>query len=106
MGWPHAPHRVLPNEATRRWIGADPRGPRLVRALHGALAPVTRYVPVGLQLRMAGRASSAPLDLTPPAPTPEMPAGTLETHPLYAGETVARITDLRPAAELVGELTP
>ena len=26
-GWP-APHRVVPNAATERWLGGDPRGPR------------------------------------------------------------------------------
>ena len=24
-GWPHAPHRVLANAATERWLGRDPR---------------------------------------------------------------------------------
>lgn len=27
LGWPDAPHRVIPNEATRRWLGDDARGP-------------------------------------------------------------------------------
>src|SRR5262245_54014942 len=31
-GWP-APHRVVPNAATERWLGGDPRGPRLNRVL-------------------------------------------------------------------------
>jgi hypothetical protein len=35
-----------------------------------------------------------------------MPAATIETHPLYAGETVARIDSIRPAAELVAALAP
>jgi hypothetical protein len=35
-----------------------------------------------------------------------MPAETVETHPLYAGETVASIDDIRPAAVLVARLTP
>jgi NAD(P)H-dependent flavin oxidoreductase YrpB (nitropropane dioxygenase family) len=106
MGWPRAPHRVLANEATRRWLAGDPRGPAAIRALHAALAPATRLVPVGAQLRLAGRARSGPLDLSPPAPTDAMPAATVETHPLYAGETVARVDDVRPAAELVRELAP
>lgn len=106
MGWPHAPHRVLANEATRRWLAGDPRGPAAIRALHAALAPATRLVPVGAQLRLAGRARSGPLDLSPPAPTDAMPAATVETHPLYAGETVARVNDVRPAAVLVRELAP
>ncbi len=106
MAWPRAPHRVLENDATRRWLKRDRRGPPAIRALHTALSPAARRTPIGLQLKLAGRASSAPFDLAPPAPTAEMPEATLETHPLYAGETVARINDVRPAAELVGELTP
>jgi hypothetical protein len=35
-----------------------------------------------------------------------MPAATIETHPLYAGETVARINDIRPAADIVRDLMP
>jgi NAD(P)H-dependent flavin oxidoreductase YrpB (nitropropane dioxygenase family) len=106
MGWPRAPHRVLPNAATRRWLDADGRPPRTVRALHGLASPAVRRIPVGLQMRLAGRASSSAADLSPPAPTAGMPEQTLETHPLYAGETVARIHELRPAAALVSELTP
>jgi nitronate monooxygenase len=106
MGWPRAPHRVLPNGATRRWLGADPRGPAGVRALHRALAPAARLTPVSVQLRLARRARAGPLDLAPPAPTGAMPAETIETHPLYAGQTVARIESIRPAAELVADLIP
>lgn len=106
MGWPNAPHRVLANDATRRWLAADPRGPTAIRALHRALSPATRLMPVSAQLGFARRARSGPLDLTPPAPNAAMPAATIETHPLYAGATVARIGDVRPAAELVRALTP
>jgi NAD(P)H-dependent flavin oxidoreductase YrpB (nitropropane dioxygenase family) len=106
MGWPRAPHRVLPNAATGRWLGADPRGPAALRALHGAISPVARRTPISVQMRLAGRARAGALDLSPPAPTAGMPAETVETHPLYAGETVARIRDTRPAAELLRELVP
>jgi NAD(P)H-dependent flavin oxidoreductase YrpB (nitropropane dioxygenase family) len=106
MGWPGAPHRVLANDATRRWLSGDPRGPAALRALHRSLSPVARLVPVGVQFRLAAQARSGPLDLSPPAPVAGMPAKTVETHPLYAGETVARIADVRPAAELVRALTP
>jgi nitronate monooxygenase len=106
MGWPNAPHRVLPNAATRRWLRGNPRGPASVRALHRALTPLARRAPVSMQLRRAGRAASGTFDLAPPAPTAEMPAETIETHPLYAGETVVRIDEIRPAAELVAALAP
>jgi NAD(P)H-dependent flavin oxidoreductase YrpB (nitropropane dioxygenase family) len=106
MAWPNAPHRVLPNAATRRWLGDDPRGPRAVRALHRAVTPVARAVPLSVQLRAARRAAMGPFDLGPSAPTQGMPAQTLDTHPLYAGTTVARITGIRPAGTVLDDLVP
>lgn len=106
MAWPRAPHRVLPNQATRRWLRGDPRGPAALRTAHLLLAPIARLTPISVQLKLAVRPRSGPLDLAPAAPTAEMPAATLETHPLYAGETVARIRDVRPAGELARELVP
>jgi len=44
--------------------------------------------------------------LPPLAPTDDGPPGLVDDGPLYAGETVARIGDVRPAAEIVVELTP
>jgi nitronate monooxygenase len=67
LGWPDAPHRVVPNAATER----------------GSEEP-----------------------LPPLAATDDGPAELVEDGPLYAGETVARIHQLRPAAEIVGDLTP
>ena len=106
MAWPRAPHRVMPNGATRRWLKDDPRGPAAIRAAHLILSPVARFTPISLQLRLARRPRAAPLDLSPAAPTDDLPEATVETHPLYAGRTVARIHDVRPAADLVRELTP
>jgi NAD(P)H-dependent flavin oxidoreductase YrpB (nitropropane dioxygenase family) len=106
MGWPHAPHRVIPNGATRRWLADDPRGPAGVRALHAALSPVGRLMPMSVQMRMARRAAAGALDLTPSAPVDGMPAATLDTHPLYAGETVTRVTAIRSAAAVLDDLTP
>src|SRR3954466_817826 len=37
-GWP-APHRVVRNAATERWLGGDARGPGWVRGLHRISAP-------------------------------------------------------------------
>jgi nitronate monooxygenase len=44
--------------------------------------------------------------LGPQPPTADGPESLLDAGPLYAGSSVARITDIRPAAELVGALTP
>jgi hypothetical protein len=42
--------------------------------------------------------------LTPAGPTDDGPPNLIEAGALYAGETVARIDTVRPAAKLVREL--
>jgi hypothetical protein len=42
--------------------------------------------------------------LSPAAPLRDSPARMLDAAPLYAGESVARVREVRPAAELVREL--
>jgi NAD(P)H-dependent flavin oxidoreductase YrpB (nitropropane dioxygenase family) len=103
--WP-APHRVIPNAATRHWLRADPRGPRLSRALNHLLAPGARYTPGSVQLRMAKAQRPTSRLLTPFAPIDDGPSNLIEAGALYAGETVARIDAVRPAAELVRSLAP
>lgn len=104
-GWP-APHRVVANAATGRWLGDDLRGPRLNRALNRITGPAARYVPAGVQVRMARAQRSGSRLLGPMGPTDDGPENLLDAGPLYAGETVARIDDVRPAATIVAELTP
>jgi NAD(P)H-dependent flavin oxidoreductase YrpB (nitropropane dioxygenase family) len=99
-GWP-AKHRVVPNQALERW-GAN----RAVRTLNRVSAPLLARTPVRLQMRMAARQSLRMPVFGPVAATEDGPASLLDTGPLYAGETVARIEDLRPAPELVRELAP
>jgi NAD(P)H-dependent flavin oxidoreductase YrpB (nitropropane dioxygenase family) len=100
VGWP-APHRVVPNAATRRWLGDDRRGPGWVRALHRATAPALSRLPNSL-VRRASRSQRPGMPLFgPAAATAEDPVSLVDAKPLYAGECVARITDLRPAGELV-----
>lgn len=104
-GWP-APHRVIANAATERWLGGDPRGPRLNRLLNRMLAPGARYVPAGVQGRMARAQRPGSRLLSPLGPTDDGLVNLIEAGPLYAGETVARIGEVRPAAELVASLAP
>jgi len=102
-GWP-APHRVVPNAATRRWLGSDPRGPRWLRAFHRLTAPAFARIPVPLQVRLAStQAPSRPI-FGPAAAIAGQPDNLVEAGPLYAGDCVARIADIRPAAELVRAL--
>ncbi len=104
-GWP-APHRVVPNAATEHWLGDDPRGPALNRALNRVTAPGARFMPASLQLRLASAQRPGGRLLTPAGPTDDGPGTLVDAGPLYAGESVARIDDVRPAAELVAALTP
>jgi len=104
-GWP-APHRVVANAATERWLGTDRRGPFLNRALNRLTAPGARYMPSSIQTRIALRQRPGSRLLSPQGPIDDGPAGLLDAGPLYAGQTVARIDDVRPAAEIVRDLTP
>jgi nitronate monooxygenase len=103
VGWP-APHRVLHNDATRRWLQADTRGPAWLRAFHKATAPVFSRVPVPMQFRLAATQSPSRPMFGPAAATADGPPNLIEAGPLYAGECVRRINDIRPASELVDEL--
>jgi NAD(P)H-dependent flavin oxidoreductase YrpB (nitropropane dioxygenase family) len=107
LGWP-APHRVVRNAATERWLrdGADPRGPLALRALNRASFVGARWLPPAVQQRVA-RAQRPDSRLLSPTPATDDGLATLvAAGPLYAGETVARIGGVRPAAELVAALTP
>jgi nitronate monooxygenase len=105
VGWP-APHRVVPNAATERWLRRDPRGPRWVRALHRLTAVGASRVPTGVQLRLAASQTPSRPFFGPVAATAAGPSNLVDAGPLYAGESVAPIGDVRPAAELVRALAP
>ena len=102
-GWP-APHRVIHNAATRRWLRKDPRGPAWVRALHRATAPLLSRAPVSVVQRAARLQRPGMPLLGPAAATVTDPLSLLDSGPLYAGVGVARIHDIRPAGEIVAEL--
>lgn len=104
-GWPRAPHRVIWNEATERWLRGDTRGPAWVRALNVATSPVLSRVPLSKQGGMARLQRADRPVLGPFGVTQNGPPGLLDAGPLYAGESVARIHELRPAGALVAELS-
>lgn len=105
FGWP-APHRVVANAATERWLAAGGSPPAVNRALNRLSGTGARYLPASVQAGLA-RAQRPGGRLFGPMPvTDESPPGLLDSGPLYAGESVARIGDIRPAAELVRALTP
>jgi nitronate monooxygenase len=104
-GW-RDPHRVVPNAAVRRWCADDGRERWLPRAVTTATLPAARRVPMTRAGRMK-RLQRVGIPLFSPAALlrGEDAAG-LETTPLYAGDGVARLTDVVPAAEAVRRLTP
>jgi nitronate monooxygenase len=118
-GWP-APHRVVPNAATERWLSGvrplfavagtkDERqmvfgAPWVNRVVDHFFAPGIRYAPTSLQARMIRAQRPNSRILTPAGPTDDGPPNLVDAGALYAGETVARIDTVRPAAELVREL--
>jgi hypothetical protein len=74
--------------------------------LNRALAPALARLPYRMQDAVSRlQRVGIPL-LGPVAPTDDGPGNLLDAGPLYAGETVARIYDVRPAAEVVRELAP
>lgn len=106
VGWPHAPHRVVPNRATDRWLGNDQRGPGWILAANRLTAPLAQRIPAAVQARVIARQSPSQPFLGPQPPTDDGPANLVSSGPLYAGLNVGRITDIRPAMELVKALTP
>jgi hypothetical protein len=82
------------------------RAPRANRLLNHLLAPGARYVPSALQIRMIRAQRPGSRLLTPAGPTDDAPGTLIDAGALYAGETVARIGEVRPAAELVRDLVP
>ncbi|MBX5470257.1 MAG: nitronate monooxygenase [Thermoleophilaceae bacterium] len=102
FGWP-APHRVIWNEAAERWLTREDRTPGWLRALNRASAPLGRLAFVERLAARVPPSPSLPL-LSPLPPTDGAPKALLDAGPLYAGESVARIQDIRPAGELTRAL--
>ena len=104
VGWP-APHRVIWNEAAERWLDRDGQMPGWLRVLQRTSGPVLGRLPMGASARMAATQTADRPFFGPFAPTADGPSHLLDAGALYAGESVARLHDIRPAADLVRELT-
>ena len=106
LGWPDAPHRVIPNAATRRWLRGDDRGPSWIRRANQAMTGPLTVLPQAAQNRALKVQPPQLPFLVPQPPTDDGPERLVDWRPLYAGANVGRIADIRPAAELVKMLTP
>jgi NAD(P)H-dependent flavin oxidoreductase YrpB (nitropropane dioxygenase family) len=104
LSWP-APHRVVANDATRRWCRDDGRPRFAPHVINGASAFLARLPEraAGALIRM--QAPALPL-FSPVAPTIGMPESAVDRAALYAGETVLRMTSVISAAQAVADLAP
>lgn len=104
LSWP-APHRVVPNAATEQ-LSASGGVPWVNRAINRLTAPTAKVTPDWALAAFVKRQSPTSRFLTPLSAADTLPASFVDAGPLYAGETVARIGDLVPAADIVAALTP
>lgn len=88
FGWPRAPHRVIPNEATRRRLGDDRRGPAWLRAGNRLTSPLVALAPHAVQARALRPQRWTQPFLGPQPPTDDGPPNLLDSGPLYAGAGV------------------
>lgn len=104
LSWPLR-HRVVPNEATRRWCRDDGKARALPAALNAASRPLAAlgYFDAGALMRLQ---SPARPFFTPLAPVAGVPDSWLDSAALYAGETALRISELVSAGQAVSDLTP
>ena len=80
--------------------------PGWLSAVQRVSRPLLARVPVDFQARIAGSQTAGRPFFGPLAPTADGPRNLLDAGALYAGETVARLHDIRPAADLVRDLAP
>jgi NAD(P)H-dependent flavin oxidoreductase YrpB (nitropropane dioxygenase family) len=103
LTWP-APHRVVPNAATRRWCATKAEGPAWATVINTLAIPSRNLVP----MEWAGgliAAQRLAIPVYSPFPlTRDLDARSLDVTPLYAGRCVRSIHASRPAAEIVAEL--
>jgi nitronate monooxygenase len=105
MGWP-APHRVVPNAATERWLRGNARGPGWVRAINRLTAPLASRMQADQHSPPAVWQRPGVPMFSPLAPTDGVPDERLDAAPLYAGESVLRIHDVARAGALTRALAP
>lgn len=104
LGWPAAPHRVIANAATERWAGPDGRPPAAVRALNRLSAPLGSRLPVAAVRRVSRLQRPGLPFYGPTSPLRGDADRFTDAAPLFAGESVLRIDDVAPAAELTRRL--
>jgi nitronate monooxygenase len=103
FAWP-ARHRVVPNAATLRWCAADGRAGRVPSVINAVSGPLARIVP-DRAAAVLPRVQRSWLPLLAPAPPlAGMPGDTVDSAPLYAGESALRIGEITSARRAVDDL--
>src|SRR3954468_7041749 len=81
LGWPDAPHRVIPNAATRRWLARDSRGPGWLRAGNRITTKLANLMPASAQNHaLTVQLRGLPFLIAQP-PTDDGPAAVIEDRP-------------------------
>lgn len=106
VGWPRASHRVIQSPATDRWLGRDTRGPAAVRVFNRLSAPLVSRLPASAVGRAAALQRVSLPFYGPISPLEGDPDRMVDAAALYAGESVARISQVEPAAVLTRRLVP
>jgi NAD(P)H-dependent flavin oxidoreductase YrpB (nitropropane dioxygenase family) len=106
LGWPDAPHRVIPNAATRRWLRHEDRGPLWIRKTNQAMTRLATIMPPAAQNRALNAKTPQLPFLVAQPPTKDGPENLVDRRPLYAGANVGHIADIPTAATLINMLTP
>ena len=111
--WSHAPGSVVAFyrmllAVVLWWLVISQRWRVLLGALFGTVWMVGLVLPpdvlADFQNRLSGAQNVRVPVFGPAAPVADSDPKMVDVAPLYAGETVAQIDELRPAAELVREL--
>ena len=105
LSWP-ATHRVVPNAATDAQLSASGDVPRLNRLINRISAVGAKHTPDRMLTALVHRQRPTSRLLTPLSAADGLPPSFVDAGPLYAGETVSRISSLMSAADIVDALTP
>src|SRR5207245_8725442 len=74
LGWPNAPHRVIPNAATRRWLRGDSRGPVWIRGANRLTHRLAHRIPTATHVRAINTQRPSRPFLGPQPPADDGPA--------------------------------
>nr|WP_240431233.1 nitronate monooxygenase [Mycobacterium kyogaense] len=105
LSWPSR-HRVVPNEATRRWCHPDGTARQLPSIINARSSVLARIGPEDADERAILRLQRPSLPVfTPAAPTKDVPDHWIERSALYGGDSALRIQSVLSAAEALISLS-